>query len=205
MLKIVNKLEDSYEPIKRMRDKIQQNWKKKIKDQQQLSMLQVIFQSHCSNIDNIILKNKQEVEETRNKAKDIELKYLKLQINLRDSVINQTKKQLSLTKMELIYEEDPLESVEVVAKRMKMSFPTLPVNTLTPSKAKDKNRSQSINVRIENHAVNESGSLPNINTGNKPLNTSRKINTLKPLKPVIRNNYLTNTNRNYRYGGPSSK
>lgn len=34
----------------------------------------------------------------------------------------------------------------------------------------------------------------------KPTNSARKVASLKPLKPVVRNNYLSNHNKNYRYG-----
>lgn len=123
----------------------------------------------------------------------MELKTLQELIDIRDSVINQTKKQLSLSKMELIYEEDALESPEVVTKRMKMSFPSISLSNSSSILNTTKNRSLSINVRIENKGDGTNITDSNLSSNQKPI-----ISTLKPLKPVIRNNYLGG-NRNLRY------
>ena len=123
----------------------------------------------------------------------MELKTLQELIDIRDSVISQTKKQLSLSRMELIYEEDALESPEAVSKRMKMSFPSISISNSTSILNTTKNRNLSINVRIENK-----GDGINITDSNLPSNQKPIVSTLKPLKPVIRNNYL-GVNRNLRY------
>lgn len=113
-------------------------------------MLQLLLQNHTTTIDNIVLKNKEEIEERKLKAKDIEIKQLHDLIELRDSVIVQTKKQLTLSKMKLIFEEDALESSDTVLKRMKMSFPTFPISNVGTNLTPNKSKSQTINVRIEN-------------------------------------------------------
>ena len=103
--------------------------KRKIKDLQ-LTVLQMLNQNHSTSIENINLKNKEEIEHGKAKAKDLELKYLQEMISLRDSVISQTKKQLISNKMELIIEEDTaLDTAEEIQKRMKMSFPSISYQT----------------------------------------------------------------------------
>ena len=171
----------------------------KMKDLQ-LSMLQILFQNHWTSIDNIVLKNKEEIEERKSKAKDMELKTLQELIDLRDSVISQTKKQLSLSKMELIFEEDALESADLISKRMKMSFPSLSLSNSTSILNSAKNRNYSVNVRIENKGDGVSVTDSNLISNKSPI-----ISTLKPLKPIIRNNYL-GVNKNLRYShSPNTK
>lgn len=165
----------------------------------QLAMLQVLLQNHIANIDNITLKHKEEIEESKLKAKELELKELQELVNVRDSVINQTKKQLNLNKMELIVEEEALESPEAVLKRMKMSFPSLNF-AISPVNPQNKYRTQSVTVRIESKGDMSTSdtSVPTITP-----NTKHISGTLKPLKPVIRNNYIRS---NLRYSqAPSVK
>jgi hypothetical protein len=115
----------------------------------QLSMLQMILQNQTIGVENVILKNKDEIEEMKMKVKNMELRYFQEMLSQRDNVINQTKKQLNLNKMELIIEEDSMETPDQVQKRMKISFPF--INYLNSEKlgGSAKNRAHSVNVRIE--------------------------------------------------------
>lgn len=157
----------------------------------QLAMLQILLQNHSTTVENTVLKNNQEIEEGKAKAKDMELKCLHEIVSLKEHVIEQTKKQLSVNKMELVIEDGEIsDTPETITKRMKMSFPT--INYSTPLATISKNRQQSVNVRIESKdAIGSDKSLPGINSSSKYI-----TGTLKPLQPVIRNNYVSNA----RYG-----
>lgn len=198
MLKIENKLDDAWDNLKKYREKLPSIFKKKKVKDMQLSMLQMILQNQTTGIENISLKNKEEIEESKLKAKDMELKYLQEMISQRDNVITQTKKQLSLNKMELIIEEDSMETPDQVEKRMKMSFPSINFPTQVGT---SKNRTHSVNVRIENkgdhHSVSDT-SIPTI-TSNKHISGS-----LQPLRPLIKKNNYVKSNLRYTNGNALS-
>lgn len=199
-LRIENKLDDTWDNLKKYREKLPSIFKKKKVKDMQLSMLQMILQNQTTGIENISLKNKEEIEEIKLKAKDMELKYLQEMISLRDSVITQTKKQLSMNKMELIIEEDSMETSEQVEKRMKMSFPSINFPTQVGI-GTSKNRIQSVNVRIENKGGDFSvsdTSIPTI-TSNKHISSS-----LKPLRPSIKKNNYVKSNLRYTNGNALS-
>lgn len=198
------KIDDAWSNIKKYRDKLPSIWKKKKMKDLQLTVLQVLLQNHITSVDNVILKNKEAIEDLKIRARDVELKHLYDMINLRDSVISQTKKQLTANKMELIIEEDSMEAPDAITKRMKMSFPTLTFSN-TPVGASSKNRTQSVNVRIEGKGDLNKGdantsdtSIPTITSNSKHIS-----GTLKPLQPVIRNNYIRNNLRYIR--GPGNQ
>mmetsp|Transcript_27650 Transcript_27650/g.27498 ORF Transcript_27650/g.27498 Transcript_27650/m.27498 type:complete len:422 (-) Transcript_27650:28-1293(-) len=169
--------------------------KKKIKDLQ-LAMLQIISQNHATSIENITLKNKEEIEMGKAKAKDIELKYLQEMIAIRDSVITQTKKQLQSKKMELIIEEDNLETPEDIQKRMKISFPSLTYSNTNLSNTM-RNRNRSVSVRVEGNGGDTASdlSMPTV-VGN----AKRISSTLKLAKPIVRKNNYIQSNLRYIKG-----
>jgi seryl-tRNA synthetase len=118
-------------------------------NEMQMAMLQILLQSNITKIENKNLIIKEEVEQKKNQIKELELKQLQDLIAVRDSVINQTKKQLTLNKMTISYEEDALESTDLIMKRMRMSFPNLPASSISPIKGQDKNILKNVNVKIE--------------------------------------------------------
>jgi hypothetical protein len=185
------KIDEAWENLKKYRDKLPSIWKKKKMKDMQLAMLQILLQNHSTTVENTVLKNKQEIEEGKAKAKDMELKCLHEIVTVKEHVIEQTKKQLSISKMELIIEDGEIsDTPEIITKRMKMSFPT--INFSTPLAINSKSRQQSVNVRIESKdLINSDKSLPGITSNSKHI-----VGSLKPLQPVIRNNYVSNA----RYG-----
>lgn len=70
--------------------------------------------------------------------------------------------------MELIYDDENIETTDAIAKRVK----NLPTNTLSSFVVKDKNKANSITVRIENYGATTDTSLPSITNGNFYFYTS---------------------------------
>ena len=189
------KIDDAWENLKKYREKLPSIWKKKKMKDMQLTMLQILFQNHVTSVENAILKNKQETDEGRVKSKELELKCLHEILHTRDSVIDQTKKQLNINQMELVIDDgDTFETAESITKRLRMSFPSIGQNT--PMNVTSKNRYQSVNVRIEKKEDYSSDKNSVAKSQNKHIASSLKL-----VRPVIRNNYISNN----RYGGAASK
>ncbi|CAI2382462.1 unnamed protein product [Moneuplotes crassus] len=188
------KLNNAWNGLKKYREKLPQLIKKKKIKDLHLAMIQVTSQNHTTIIENINLKNQEEIEQGKAKAKDMELKYLQELLTVRDEVISQTKKQLQLSKMELIIEQETLETAEDIQKRMKMSFPSITYTNAGLGNS-NKNRNRSVNVRIENRGAHDSTSEASIPTG--VGSTKHIASTLKLANPVIRKNNYIKSNLRY--------
>jgi len=197
-MKTGNKINDTWENLKKYRNKLPSIMKKKKIKDMQLAMLTILSQNHATSIDNINLKNKEEVESGKSKAKDMELKYLQEMIAVRDQVISQAKKQLHTHhKMELIIEEQDLETAEEVQKRMKISFPSISYSNIALGNTV-KTRNKSVNVRIESKAIDHSASetsIPTVVSNKKTI-----ASTLKPLRPIVKKNNYVKSNLRYTRG-----